>query len=111
MTGTAEPELQRLKPIRLGRIYVVAKATTHKDSRVSLRLWSGILKNDVSLLRAGFGGGFRRCAMMASQRFVQLAQADAAPSSTLFPASNHRPNVSYAHRPAFAGAVDAADSA
>jgi len=49
--------------------------------------------------------------MMASQRFVQLAQADAAPSSTLFPTSNHRRNVPYAHRLAFAGAVDAAGSA
>lgn len=59
---------------------------------------------------AGIGGGFRRCAMMASQRFVQLAQADAAPSS-IFPASNHQPSVFSDHRLVFAGAVDAANAA
>src|SRR5271168_4086468 len=30
----AKAELQRLKPLGVGAVYVVAKATTHKDSRV-----------------------------------------------------------------------------
>jgi len=49
--------------------------------------------------------------MMASQRFVQLAQADAAPSSTLFPTSNHHPSVFRVHSLVFAGAVSGANSA
>jgi hypothetical protein len=43
--------------------------------------------------------------MIAVQRFVQLAQADAAPSSTLFPARNHHPSVFWVHSLVFAGAV------
>ena len=48
--------------------------------------------------------------MMRVQRFVQLAQADAAPSP-IFPASNHQPSVFRDHRLVFAGAVDAANAA
>src|SRR5271170_7674039 len=33
----AKAELQRLKPLGFGAVYVVAKATTHKDSRVTTR--------------------------------------------------------------------------
>jgi hypothetical protein len=38
---TAEAELQRLKPLRSCGVYVVAKATTHKDSRGSTRDFQG----------------------------------------------------------------------
>lgn len=55
--------------------------------------------------------GFLRCAMMAVQRFVQLAQADAAPSSMLFPASNNHRSVFRVHSMEFAGAIGSAISA
>jgi len=48
--------------------------------------------------------------MMRVQRFVQLAQADAAPSP-IFPASNHQPSVFRDHRLVLAYAVDAANAA
>ncbi len=48
--------------------------------------------------------------MMASQRFVQLAQADAAPSSTLFPATNGYPLVCHAHGYVFIGAITGANA-
>ena len=47
--------------------------------------------------------------MIAVQRFMQLAQADAALSSTVFPASNHDPSVSHARSLAVAGAVSDAN--
>ena len=49
--------------------------------------------------------------MMAVQRFVQLAQADAAPSSMLFPASNNHRSVFRVHSMEFAGAIGSAISA
>jgi hypothetical protein len=49
--------------------------------------------------------------MMTSQRFVQLAQADAAPSSTLFPTSNHYFDISPDYGVVFAGAVGGASAA
>jgi hypothetical protein len=42
--NTAKTELQRLKPISLRGIYVVAKATTHKDSRRQCKKQNARLK-------------------------------------------------------------------
>jgi hypothetical protein len=36
-TVTAKSELQRLKPLGRRAVYFVAKATTHKDSRVAVQ--------------------------------------------------------------------------
>ncbi len=49
--------------------------------------------------------------MIAVQRFVQLAQADAAPSSTLFSASDRSSLIYHVHNLVFAGAVRGANSA
>ena len=49
--------------------------------------------------------------MMTVQRFVQMAQADAAPSSTLFFTSNHYSDISHDYGLVFAGTVGGASAA